>query len=86
MNSTDIQEAVYQWALSKDFDAPYGVLTGEGSNIYNRKYKSVTFGKSRIFDATIYIYNKNFILAETSHRKSFVFKTYDELQNFLNEL
>jgi hypothetical protein len=28
MNSEQIQEAIYQWALGNNFTAPYGVLKG----------------------------------------------------------
>jgi hypothetical protein len=88
MNSSYIQDAIYQWALSNGFDAPYGVLTGEWEGSNGKKYKSVTFGRAGTLDANVIIYNKTFILLKTSQSPytTQVFKTYEELQKALAEL
>lgn len=80
MNSTQIQESVYNWARSrKDFTAPYGVLFGEHISKNGTKYKYITFGKARILDATVEIYNRNFIVLRTSSTGREIFKNYESL-------
>ena len=79
MNSEQIQEAVYQWALSKNFTAPYGVLPGEFTSKKGTKYRSVTFGRARTLDATVEIYNRKFMILRTSAFDSQVFNDFDSL-------
>ena len=86
MNSQQIQESVYNWALSKNFTAPYGVLTGEHTNKKGTKYLSVTFGRARKLDATVEIYNRNFMILRTSNYGSDTFKDYDSLMVALEKL
>ena len=86
MNSAEIQQSIYQWALEKDFDAPYGVLTGTFTNKKGIKYLSVTFGRCRTLDATVENYNRTFIILRTSRNGSQVFKNVVDLQHFLNTL
>lgn len=86
MNSQEIQDSVYEWALSKDFTAPYGVLTGEYTNKKNKKYKCVTFGYARTLDASVEIYNRKFIVVKTNRHGSQVFNDYDSLMIFLETL
>lgn len=86
MNSKEIQEHIEQWAIAKKFNAPYGVLTGEHTNKKGRKYLFVTFGRCRTLDATVSIYNRNFIMLETSRFGRQIFKHYDELQKVLDTL
>lgn len=76
MNSQEIQEAVYEWAKGKNFTAPYGVLTGEYTSKKGTKYRAVTFGRARTLDATVEIYNRNFIILRTSRDGSEVFNDY----------
>ena len=94
MNSEQIQEYVYQWALTKNFTAPYGVLTGSvsvrpvkpGQVARGKKFRSVTFGYARTLDATVEIYNRNFILLRTSRGQPQVFKDLPSLMKELENL
>lgn len=86
MNSTQIQQDIYDWAVSKDFTAPYGVLTGSHTNKKGTKYLSVTFGRARTLDATVEIYNRNFMILRTSRSDNQVFKSVADLQQALNTL
>lgn len=87
MNSQDIQTAVYDYCTTRgDFTAPYGVLTGEHTNRNGKKYKSVTFGKSRTLDATVEIYNSKFIVLKTSNTSNMVFNDVDSLLDALKQL
>lgn len=86
MNSQDIQTAVYGWAISQNFTAPYGVLTGEHVNHKGTKYKSVTFGRARTLDCSVQIYNRNFITITTNRHGNQVFRNYADAQAFLNTI
>lgn len=86
MNSSEIQESIYQWALTKNFSAPYGVLSSEHTNKKGKKYKAVTFGRARTLDAEVEIYNRNFIVVKTNRHGLQVFKDYDSLMQFLETL
>lgn len=86
MNSKQIQENIYQYCLTRGFDAPYGVLTGEHTNTKGRKYLSVTFGRSRTLDCTVEIYNRNFILLKASNRYNKVYNDYNTLMQDLATL
>lgn len=86
MNSVEIQESIYQWALTKNFTAPYGILTSEHVNKKGKKYKAVTFGRARTLDAEVEIYNRNFIVVKTNRHGLQVFKDYDSLMQFLETL
>ena len=61
MNSQEILTQIEQWAKGKGFTAPYGILTGSHTNKKGTKYLSITFGRARTLDATVEIYNRNFI-------------------------
>jgi len=86
MNSKEILEHLYQWAKAKDFNAPYGVLTGEHVNKKGRKYLSITFGRARTLDATVEIYNRNFMILRTNVHGSTVFNGLDTLEEALATL
>lgn len=87
MNSVSIQESVYNWACNANFTAPYGVLAGGPHlNKSGRKYLSVTFGYARTLDATVEIYNRNFILYRSSQGHNQVFKNYQDLYTFLQTI
>lgn len=87
MNSQQISDAVYEYALSrKDFTAPYGVLQGEHTNKKGTKYKAVTFGRCRSLDATVEIYNRNFIVLRTSAWGNTVYKDFSSLMEGLRTL
>ena len=87
MNSQEISDAVYNYAMSRsDFTAPYGVLQGEHVNKKGTKFKSVTFGRARSLDATVEIYNRNFMILRSSHAADRVYKNYDDLMVALQEL
>ena len=87
MNSVEIQNHIYQWALLHgEFTAPYGVLTGEHRSKSGRKYLYVTFGRARTLDATVEIYNRRFIVLRTSRHGSQVFNSAVELQQTLDTL
>jgi hypothetical protein len=83
MNSQEIQEAIVAWAQSQNFTAPYGVLSGEHTNKKGRRFLSVTFGHARTLDATVEIYNRNFMVLRTNWYGSTVFKSWPELQAHL---
>ena len=85
MNSKQIQEEVFEWALAQNFTAPYGVLDGESKNNKGTKYKSVTFGYARTLDAHVKIFNRNWIIYESSAHEREVFKDYCSLMAFLKE-
>jgi hypothetical protein len=86
MNSKSIQEAIESWAHGKNFTAPYGIIAGEGTSSKGKKYLSVTFGYARTLDATVEIYNRNFIVLRTSRNGSSVFKDYSALMVELEKL
>lgn len=86
MNSQQIQQHIEQWAQGKNFTAPYGILTGSHTNKKGSKYLSVTFGRARTLDATVEIYNRNFLILRTSREGSQVFKSLQDLQPVLDTL
>jgi len=86
MNSKDIQEDIYTWACNKNFTAPYGVLSGEHTNKKGKKYLSVTFGYAKTLDASVEIYNRNFIVFKSSRAGTEVFNSYSELKLVLETL
>lgn len=87
MNSQQISDAVYAYAKGRsDFTAPYGVLQGEHVNRKGTKYKSVTFGRARTLDATVEIYNRNFMLLRCSRVADRVYKDYNDLKIALEQL
>lgn len=88
MNSQEIQFSVYSYLTARghEFDAPYGILQGEHTNKKGTKYKSVTFGRARKLDATVEIYNRNFIVLRTSNYGSEVFKDAQSLFDKLKDL
>lgn len=86
MNSQEISDNVYNWACQQNFTAPYGVLQGQHVNKKGVKYLSVTFGRARTLDATVEIYNRNFMLVRTNRHGSQVFKTVADLQQFLDTI
>lgn len=86
MNSQQIQQQIYAWAKSQNFTAPYGILTSEQVNKNGRRYLAVTFGRARTLDATVEIYNRNFMILRTSRFGSQVFKNVADLQQTLNTL
>jgi hypothetical protein len=86
VNSQEIQDSVYTWAQTQNFSAPYGVLTGQHVNAKGRKYLSVTFGRARTLDATVEIYNRNFIILRTSRNGSEVYNDVATLMARLGSL
>jgi len=80
MNSQDIQTLVLNYVSSKnDFNAPYGVLSGNHVNGKGHKFKSVTFGRSRTLDATVEIYNSKFMILKSSVQGKQVFTDVKDL-------
>lgn len=86
MNSTQIQDTITQWIQSQNFNAPYGVLTGQQTNTKGTKFLTITFGRARTLDATVEIYNRNFMILKISGRPPEVYKTVADLQQALNLL
>jgi hypothetical protein len=86
MNSLEIQESIYNWALNHGFTAPYGVLMGEHTNSKGTRYLTVTFGYARTLDATVEIYNRKFMVLRTSLHGSQVFRDVANLQQTLDAL
>lgn len=85
-NSTEIIADIESWAKSRNFSAPYGILTGTHTNKRGVKYQSITFGRARTLDATVEVYNRNFMILRTSRHGREVFKDYASLQIVLNTL
>lgn len=86
MNSKEILSHLETWANSKNFTAPYGVLTGQHVNKSGKKFLSLTFGHARTLDATVEIYNRNFMILRTSRTGSAVYKNLQDLQEALDSL
>ena len=86
MNSQQILDHLYKWAQSQNFSAPYGILTGNHINRNGKKYLSITFGRARTLDATVEIYNRNFMILRTSRHNNQVFKALADLQIALDTL
>lgn len=86
MNSQQIQTHIEQWAQGRNFTAPYGILTGSHVNKKGVKYLAVTFGRARTLDATVEIYNRNFLILRTSRAGSQVFRSVADLQQALDTL
>lgn len=86
MKSQEIQERIYMWALYKDFNAPYGVLTGQHTSQNGKPFRTVTFGRARTLDATVEIYNPSFIVLRTSRYGREVFKSMNEMMPTLESL
>lgn len=86
MNSQQILNSLEQWAQGKNFTAPYGILTGSHVNKNGKKYLSITFGRARTLDATVEIYNRNFMILRTNRTGSEVFKNVTDLQQVLDTL
>lgn len=86
MNSQQILDHLETWARGRNFTAPYGILTGSHVNKRGTKFLSITFGRARTLDATVEIYNRNFLILRTSRHGSQVFKNFTELQPVLNTL
>ena len=86
MNSEQIQEHVYLWAQTKNFSAPYGVLSGQHTNRKGTTFRSVTFGRARTLDAIVEIYNRKFMIVRTNKDADQVFKNVQDLMQYLNTL
>jgi hypothetical protein len=86
MNSREILDSIEAWAHSQNFNAPYGVLTGSHTSKNGRTFLSITFGRARTLDATVEIYNRNFMILRTNRFGSQVFQTLKDLQQTLNTL
>lgn len=86
MDSKEISNSIYEWALDQGFTAPYGVLQGEHTNKKGHKFQAVTFGRARTLDATVEIYNRKFIVLRTSNNGSELFNDYVTLMARLKEL
>lgn len=84
MNSAAIQNQIVDWALTQNFTAPYGVVDGVNVNANGNKYRSVTFGYARTLDVTVKIFNRNFMLFESSRGQKEVFKNINDLMVYLN--
>lgn len=86
MNSQQISDSIEAWLQTRNFNAPYGVLTGSHVNKNGKKFLSITFGRARTLDATVEIYNRNFMILRDSRNGSQVFKNYADLQQALGAL
>ena len=86
MNSKEILTTIETWAKAQNFTAPYGILTGEHVNKKGVKFLSITFGRARSLDATVEIYNRNFMILRTNITGSTVYKNFTELETALATL
>ena len=84
--SKAIQDRVYQWAVGKNFTAPYGVLLSEQMSKAGRKFRSVTFGHARTLDCQVCIYGSTFILIRSSRHGDQLFRSESDMQAFLDTL
>jgi hypothetical protein len=86
MNSQEIQESVYNYLMGRsDLNAPYGVLTGNRKTRMGRNVRTVTFGRARTLDATVEIYNRNYMFLRTS-RGSELYRNHEELMSALEKI
>lgn len=83
MNSADIQQQILDWANSRNFTAPYGVLSSSESDKSGRKYLTVVFGYARTRDVEVRIYNRSFMLVRDSYNGNTVFKDVSSLMTAL---
>lgn len=86
LNSSAIIADIEEWAWTRNFSAPYGILTGSHVNRKGVKYQSITFGRARTLDATVEVYNRKFMILRTSRHGSQFFKDYASLQTALAAL
>lgn len=86
MNSAAIIDHIESWAKTRNFDAPYGILTGEHTTKSGRKYLSITFGRARTLDATVEVYNRNWLVLRSSRHGRMSYRSLDELQTALDTL
>lgn len=86
MNSQQILDSIEAWAQTRNFSAPYGILTGSHVNKKGIKFLSITFGRARTLDATVEIYNRNFMILRTNRTGSEVFRSVADLQQALDAL
>lgn len=86
MNSQQILDHIETWAKSKNFSAPYGILTGSHISKKGTRFLSITFGRARTLDATVEIYNRNFLILRSSRTGSEVYKSFDTLMEALEVL
>lgn len=90
MKSIQVQEYLVECINQLNFDAPYGVLTGEQTNKNGRTYLSITFGRKRTLDAELRIFGEKFILLRTSRDRNdgnyLIFRSLDELVQKLKTL
>ncbi len=86
MNSQEISDSIYAWACQQNFTAPYGVLQGQHVNAKGTKYLSITFGRARTLDATVEVYNRNFMILRSSQGSRQVFKSYQDLKTALSQI
>jgi hypothetical protein len=86
MNSQQILDKLYNWAQTKNFTAPYGILTGSHLSRKGTRYLSITFGYARTLDVTVEIYNRNFLVLRTSSNGSQVHKSLTSLETALADI
>lgn len=86
MKSSEIQEAVYAWAMERIdvFNAPYGVLTSCESDKGDRQRWRVTFGIARVLDVIVTIYSPGFIILEDNMDGRRGFKSFPGLMKEMN--
>jgi len=85
MNSNQIQQQVLDWAYEQNFTAPYGVVDGKGRSSKGKMYLGVAFGYARTLDANVRIFNRNFMIYESSAGEREIFADSNNLMNFLKE-
>lgn len=85
MNSNQIQQQVLDWAYEQNFTAPYGVVDGKGRSPKGKMYLGVTFGYARTLDANVRIFNRNFMIYESSAGEREIFADSSNLMTFLKE-
>jgi hypothetical protein len=81
-----LQAKIENYLHEKNFDAPYGILTGGWTNKKGRKYLSVTFGRRRTLDVELQIYSSKFIVARSSLHGYDLLQTEKDLFEYIDSL
>lgn len=85
MRSAEIQQTVYDFCVERGLDKPYGVLLGDGVSRNGKKFLSVTFCRPFTLDATVEIYNRNFMVLRSS-QTPYNSDTYDSVEKLMEKL
>lgn len=80
MSPSEVQDLLEKFIRECDFNAPYGILTGEGKSSKGKSFKSITFGRAATLDASIEIYGERFMLLKTSRGRHYDTGLYSNIE------